>query len=84
MRDSLPSGTSVYKLYDPWSIVRVVAETDSTYATRVDFNDVPCHWLCPYCDGQTESRSEDVPFPHDQDCIVVKSRAMIELFPGLK
>jgi hypothetical protein len=62
-------------------IVRAVAEIDSTYPTRVDFDDVPFEWACPYCDGEKPYRVDDEPFPHDQDCIVLKARAMLVTMP---
>lgn len=64
--------------HDYMEIVRVVAETDSTC-----YNDNGPDLGCPFCNGyQTEhSRIHDEPFPHDQDCIVLKARAMVQAMP---
>lgn len=61
--------------HDYMEIVRTVAETDSTC-----YNDNGPDLGCPFCNGyQTEhSRIHDEPFPHDQDCIVLKARAMVQ------
>jgi hypothetical protein len=66
-------------------IVRAVAETDSIFHTTTDYDDVPCGWCCPFCTGYIRGRRHDVPeFPHDDDCIVLKARAMVEAMPDVE
>jgi hypothetical protein len=68
-------------LHGWWQIVQAVAETDSTYTVGVDFDDVPLERACPYCPAKMPYRLHDEPFPHDQNCIVIKARAMVEAMP---
>lgn len=66
-------------------IVRAVAETDSIFHTTTDYDDVPCGWCCPFCTGYIRGRRYDVPeFPHDDNCIVFKARAMVEAMPHVE
>jgi hypothetical protein len=66
-------------------IVQAVAETDVTYSTYLDFDDVHCGWCCPFCDGKVPGRMSEVQeFPHDADCIVLKARAMVQTMPPVE
>ena len=70
---NLPQQTDVL-----WEIAQKVAETDSTFPSDNDIDDIPCNWLCAYCDGEQMRRSSvDDPFPHTQDCIVLKARELV-------
>jgi hypothetical protein len=83
---SLPKGSSVYPsdyFHEQevlWQIAQEVAETDSTYVASVDFNDAPAEYFCIFCSGSLTAfaRNKECDFPHDQDCLVTKARALIE------
>lgn len=73
-------------LHGWWQIVQAVAETESVYGADLDHDDRYIHHYCPFCDGVilTSDYARGEPFPHDQDCIVLKARAMVQAMPHVE
>lgn len=63
-----------------WGIVRVVAETESTYGRGLDFEDRFLNYYCPFCEGEilTSDYIKGGPFPHESSCIITKAHKLVE------